>query len=103
MVLTSNNTSYVTADGNKVNRRRIRYICYQKTRHRCLCSGQTGYTAHILDEKVEHVIYRLLEQLGSVEESFLLQDICFLKKSSFGGKYGMPLTRRKRKSRIISF
>lgn len=73
LVLTSNNTSYVTADGNKTNRRRIRYICYQKTRRRCLCNGQTGYTAHILDEKVEHVICRILEQLGAVEESALLQ------------------------------
>ncbi len=73
LVLTSNSTSYMTADGNKVNRRRIRYICYQKTRHRCACSGQTGYTAHILDEKVERVICCLLEQLGAVEESLLLQ------------------------------
>lgn len=38
-----------------------------------VCDGQTGYTAHFLDEKVEHVICRLLEQLGAVEESFLLQ------------------------------
>ena len=73
LVLTSNCKSYVTADGNKVKHRRTRYVCYQKTRHRCVCDGQTGYTAHILDEKVEHVICRLLEQLGAVEESFLLQ------------------------------
>ena len=73
LVLTSNCKSYVTADGNKVKHRRTRYVCYQKTRHRCVCDGQTGYTAHILDEKVEHVICRLLEQLGAVEERFLLQ------------------------------
>ena len=56
-----------------------------------------------MDEKVEHVICRLLEQLGAVEESFLLQGIGFVKKSSFGGKYGMLLTRRREKSKIISF
>ena len=80
LVLTSNCKSYVTADGNKVKHRRTRYVCYQKTRHRCVCDGQTGYTAHILDEKVEikstrrdFVVKQLRHILGYNNDEVLLK------------------------------
>ena len=52
LTLTTNGTVRKHSDGTKVDRRRIRYVCYNKTRHRLDCGGQTGYTMHILDSVV---------------------------------------------------
>ncbi len=42
----------MNAAGERVGRKRIRYVCYNKTRKRCDCKGQTGYTMHILDKMI---------------------------------------------------
>lgn len=75
LVMTSNSKIYINAAGEKIKHRRVRYICYNKTRKRCDCDGQTGYTAHILDQLIEKIILQLLEKLGTVNESQLLHDI----------------------------
>lgn len=64
---------------------------------------QTGYTAHILDEKVEHVICRLLEQLGAVEERFLLQGYLLCEEKQLRWKIRDAAHEAERKSKIISF
>lgn len=74
LVLTSNSTACTNALDERVRYKRIRYICYQKTRHRCKCDGQTGYTAHILEKKIERVVLQLLSGLGCIEERFLLEE-----------------------------
>lgn len=63
------------ASGEKKGVKRIRYICYNKSRKNCECEGQTGYTSHILDELVDSVVRELLDQLGFVDEKRLLSDI----------------------------
>lgn len=42
-----------------MRRKRTRYICYNKVRKRCPCSGPTGYTAHILDARVKAYLREL--------------------------------------------
>ena len=75
LVITSNNKIYVNAVGEKTRHRRIRYICYNKTRKRCDCDGQTGYTAHILEQMLDKIIMQLLEGLGTIHESQLLHAV----------------------------
>lgn len=68
LILTSNATVRENADGVQVARRRIRYICYNKTRHRAECHGQTGYTTHILDGMVTEVLHQVFDKMRAVRE-----------------------------------
>ena len=52
LTITTNGTTRINAAGEKVGRRRYRYVCYNKTRKRADCTGQTGYTMHILDKLI---------------------------------------------------
>lgn len=69
LTLTTNGTSRRNADGVRVTHRRIRYVCYNKTRHRADCDGQTGYTMHILDGMVTKVLHQIFDRMKAVEES----------------------------------
>jgi hypothetical protein len=67
--LTTNGKAYpCAADPNRVVKR-IRYICYGKTRKQTECDGQTGYTAHILDGIVDKVVHHIFEQMWTVNKS----------------------------------
>ena len=68
LTLTTNGTVRKNADGVKVARRRIRYVCYNKTRHRADCSGQTGYTMHILDSMVTEVLHQVFDRMKAVRK-----------------------------------
>ena len=68
LTLTTNGTVRKNADGTKVARRRIRYVCYNKTRHRIDCSGQTGYTMHILDGMVIEILHQIFDRMKAVQE-----------------------------------
>ena len=51
LTLTTNGKVCRQADGTSAKKKRIRYICYNKTRHRAECDGQTGYRdAGLVDE-----------------------------------------------------
>ena len=52
----------------QVARRRIRYVCYNKTRHRIEYNGQTGYTMHILDGMVTEVLHQIFDRMKAVRE-----------------------------------
>ncbi len=69
LILTSNATKRQNADGEVVSRRRIRYVCYNKTRHRTDCDGQTGYTMHILDGMVTEILHQIFDRMRAVSES----------------------------------
>ena len=68
LTLTTNGTVRKNADGVQVARRRIRYVCYNKTRHRAECNGQTGYTMHILDGMVTEVLHQIFDKMKAVRE-----------------------------------
>ena len=68
LTLTTNGTVRKNADGVQVGRRRIRYVCYNKTRHRAECNGQTGYTMHILDGMVTEVLHQIFDRMKAVRE-----------------------------------
>ena len=54
------------------NSKRRRYVCYGKTRKQTDCDGQTGYTAHILDDIIDKMLHEIFKQLGSVSKQNLL-------------------------------
>lgn len=66
LTLTTNGTARRNAEGERVARRRIRYVCYDKTRHRVDCSGQTGYTMHILNSMAAEVLHRIFDKMKTV-------------------------------------
>lgn len=53
------------ADGTPLKKKRIRYVCYNKTRHRSNCDGQTGYTMHILDDIVVNILNQVFDKMKS--------------------------------------
>ena len=72
LALTTNGKPYpCAADPNRVVKR-IRYICYGKTRKQTECDGQTGYTAHILDGIVDKVVHHIFEQMWTVNKSEII-------------------------------
>ena len=68
LTLTTNGKRYpCQADPNRVVKR-VRYVCYGKTRKQTDCDGQTGYTAYILDDIVDKLVRRLFERMKAVSK-----------------------------------
>ena len=67
LTITTNGTTRVNAAGEKVGRRRYRYVCYNKTRKRADCTGQTGYTMHILDKLITDVLHQVFARMKAVD------------------------------------
>ncbi len=74
MYQTSNTTDYTRADGGITKRKRIRYVCYNRTRKWNPCDGQTGYTTHILDAKVDNYLCELFESIKQKGISMLIDE-----------------------------
>ena len=72
LLLTTNGRYYpCKADPNRMVKR-VRYICYGKTRHQTNCDGQTGYTVHIVDSLVEQVVLSIFEKMKAVPKSEII-------------------------------
>ena len=69
LTLTTNGTVRTNAAGQKIERRRVRYVCYNKTRKRDDCNGQTGYTMHILDKMVTKILHSIFDKMRSIDEN----------------------------------
>lgn len=74
MYQTSNTTDYTRADGGITKRKRIRYVCYNRARKWNPCDGQTGYTTHILDAKVDNYLCELFEGIKQKGISMLIDE-----------------------------
>lgn len=57
-----------TQDAHRIVKR-VRYICYGKTRKQTECDGQTGYTAHILDSIIDKVVRQIFERMKAIPKS----------------------------------
>ena len=67
--LTTNGKSYPCKDDPNRVVKRVRYICYGKTRKQTECDGQTGYTAHILNDIIDKVVRQIFERMKAVPKS----------------------------------
>ena len=72
LTLTTSGTVRTNANGEKIGRKRIRYVCYNKTRKRAECSGPTGYTMHILDKLVTDVLHEVFNRMNAVSEDEII-------------------------------
>ena len=64
--LTTNGKAYpCKEDPNRIVKR-VRYICYGKTRKQTECDGQTGYTAHILDGIIDKIVRQIFERMKAI-------------------------------------
>ena len=72
LTLTTNGTVRTHADGTKEQRKRVRYVCYNKTRHRLNCDGQTGYTMHILDGIVVDILHMIFSRMRAATEDEII-------------------------------
>lgn len=75
LVLTTNGKTVKLANGDKKVIKRIRYVCYNKTRHRCECDGQTGYTMHLLDDAVTQVLHQIFDRMGEASDSMIMGSV----------------------------
>lgn len=72
LVLTTNGKVVKLANGETKGVKRIRYICYNKTRRRLDCDGQTGYTMHLLDDAVTQVLHQIFDRMSVVPDSMIV-------------------------------
>ena len=69
LVLTTNGKAYPCKEDAHRIVKRVRYICYGKTRKQTECDGQTGYTAHILDGIIDKVVRQIFERMKAIPKS----------------------------------
>lgn len=69
LALTTNGRYYPCKDDPSRIVKRVRYICYGKTRKQTECDGQTGYTAHILDGIVDQTIRGFFSRMKALPKS----------------------------------
>ena len=84
LALTTNGKAYPCAEDPHRVVKRVRYICYGKTRKQTECDGQTGYTAHILDGIIEKLVRQIFERMKSVPKSEIV-----------GARYSQKMEERK--------
>jgi site-specific DNA recombinase len=72
LVLTTNIKLQKMASGETKRIPRIRYICYNKTRRRFDCDGQTGYTMHILDSLVTEVLHKIFDRMNVLTDDVII-------------------------------
>jgi len=72
LIVTTNGKKYRRKDGDVTVTPRMRYVCYNKTRHAHLCDGQTGYTVRKLDAIINEVVHSLFEQLNDVPKDAVI-------------------------------
>ena len=69
LALTTNGKAYPCKEDAHRIVKRVRYICYGKTRKQTECDGQTGYTAHILDGIIDKVVRQIFERMKAASKS----------------------------------
>jgi site-specific DNA recombinase len=72
LVLTTNGKVVKLTNGETKGVKRIRYICYNKTRRRLECDGQTGYTMHLLDDAVTQVLHQIFNRMSVVPDNIIV-------------------------------
>jgi len=72
LVLTTSGKVIRLANGETKGTKRIRYVCYNKTRRRMECDGQTGYTMRLLDEAVTTILHQIFDRMAGVTDDIII-------------------------------
>ena len=62
----------VDIQGKMAEGKSIRYTCYGKLRKQTDCTGQTGYTMHILDEIIDKMVRQIFSRLRGIPKEQLI-------------------------------
>ena len=90
LTLTTNGRYRKKKDGSIDKTKRIRYVCYGKTRKQTECNGQTGYTLHILNDLIDEVIRDVFIKIKSISKSDIIKS-----------KYTSELETRKKRLDVL--
>ena len=52
--------------------KRYRYVCYGKKYKQVTCSGQTGYTAHLLDSIIDKLVRQIFTRMKAIPKEEIL-------------------------------
>ena len=66
LTLTSSRKWRKLSDGTLDDTLRVRYTCYGKLRKQTNCTGQTGYTVHILDEIIDKAVRQIFSKMRGI-------------------------------------
>lgn len=72
LTLTTNGKKYHRKDGGVTVTPKMRYVCYNKTRHPGACNGQTGYTASKLDGMIDEIVKAIFKKIKDIPADTLL-------------------------------
>lgn len=79
LIATTNPKKYKNADGTTTVSRIHRYACYNKVRHRALCTGQSGYTARKIDEEIDRILRGVFSKMKDAPTEQLVKIRCAAK------------------------
>ncbi len=95
LALTTSRKWRKLSDGTLDDTLRIRYTCYGKLRKQTDCTGQTGYTMHILDEIIDKMVRQIFSRLRGIPKEQLstksLADLFFFMNNQFSMFFPMVL------------
>lgn len=75
LVLTTSGKVVRLANGETKGVKRIRYVCYNKTRRRAECDGQTGYTMHLLDSSVTDILHQIFNHMTAATDDAIMDSV----------------------------
>ena len=76
LIATTNPKKYKNADGTTTVSRIHRYACYNKVRHRALCTGQSGYTARKIDKEIDRILRGIFAKMKDAPTEQLVKIRC---------------------------
>ena len=71
--LTTNNRKYAKSDGTQAIYKRVKYICFNKSRKITPCDGQSGYTSQKLDDIISMLLLDLFKNVKGTPEKDLME------------------------------
>ena len=72
LALTTSRKWRKLADGSLDDTLRVRYTCYGKLRKQTECTGQTGYTVHILDEIIDNAVRQIFSKMRGIPKEQII-------------------------------
>ena len=75
LTLTSSRKWRKLSDGTLDDTLRVRYTCYGKLRKQTGCTGQTGYTVHILDEIIDKSVRQIFSKMRGMIVNQLIRRV----------------------------
>ena len=75
LVVTTNGKKYVRkTDGEVTVKSRTRYVCYNKTRYKEHCDGQTGYTVSKLDAIIHALVRTMFDRFEELPTEAIIEE-----------------------------